>query len=95
MRILSVHVHFIQELELWLKAIPWTDVLQTLQDLTIIAVFLLLKKDRNIKYIINDQSAIKLIQLKATSFHSDSQNEFLLCCSCFVPSNKRLLDNSY
>lgn len=38
--VLPVHVHLLQELELWLKAVPGTDVLQGQQDFFILAVLL-------------------------------------------------------
>lgn len=39
--ILSIHIHLLKELELWFKAIPWTDILQTFEDFIVLAVLLL------------------------------------------------------
>lgn len=38
--IFSIHVHFLEELKIWFKAIPWTDIFQRLQDFIILAVLL-------------------------------------------------------
>lgn len=40
MGILPIHIHLLQELKLWLKAISWTDMLQGQKDFLIPAVLL-------------------------------------------------------
>lgn len=47
--VLTIHVHLLQELEFWLKAVPRTDVLQRLQDFFILAVLLKKEKKKKIK----------------------------------------------
>lgn len=47
MGILSIYVHLLKKLELWLETTSWTDILQRVKDFIILAVLLLCKKSIN------------------------------------------------